>query len=223
MAAPAKYIVHEKRRFVYMVMPKVACTSIKVALAPLFEPGADVTGSKGLDAHLFFNDAQRRGKGWQMDRTDYLRSPADYRDFFRFAFVRNPFDRLLSCWRNKLHKPHYEGWRRLKDGPIYFGMPFPEFVEAVAGIPDEAANPHYRSQGFTLSHEGALLPDFVGRFESLGEDWSAVAGRIGAPPLPHMVKNLGGDTGYRAHYDARTRRLAEERFAEDLRLLGYSF
>jgi hypothetical protein len=39
MTLSPAYIVHDERRFVYFVTPKVACSSVKTALAPLFNFG----------------------------------------------------------------------------------------------------------------------------------------------------------------------------------------
>ncbi len=59
-------------------------------------------------------------------------------------------------------------------------MTFPEFVRAVAQIPNEEANPHFRSQHVAVANDG-FIPDFVGRFERLGEDFALVADKIGSP------------------------------------------
>lgn len=223
-----KYIVSEEHRFVYCVLQKVACSSVKTALAPLFGiVGEGVEYEKVTERiHKVFNASphqvykNRLVKG--LRRGEYL-------DYFIFAFVRNPFDRLVSCHSEKLAHPNSAGFRNYRFGNVelYRGMPFAEFVEAVHRIPDEEANPHFCSQHVTLLRpNGKLIPDFVGRFERLEEDFAYVAEEIGAPHivLPHRLRSRSRQgSHYHEFYDRHTRKLVEERFERDLELFDYSF
>ena len=86
----SKYIVSDEHRFVHFVVQKVACTSIKTALAPLFGIETTRAEARREDAnprfiiHRLFQDS-----GYQIDRDELLASPR-YDDYFKFAFVRNP-------------------------------------------------------------------------------------------------------------------------------------
>lgn len=72
------------------MVQKVACTSIKMALAPLFGIDTDRAKARQEDAnprfiiHRIFQDS-----GCQIGRDELLASPR-YDDYFKFAFVRNP-------------------------------------------------------------------------------------------------------------------------------------
>jgi hypothetical protein len=108
-------------------------------------------------------------------------------------------------------------------------MPFVEFVEAVCRIPDEDANPHFRSQYRTICGEGengaVVLADFVGHFETLERDFAYVAERIGAPhlKLPHKLRSKSGAGSYRDYYNDRLKDLVYRRFRRDVEIFGYSF
>lgn len=212
--------VSGEHRFVYFEVPKAACTSIKAALLPLF-PGVEPDGDplhKGVIHRAF------EGSPYQV-RTAKLLEERGYRDFYKFSFVRNPWDRLFSCYRSKvknrrgvwLTETSYSG------GQLYPNMPFREFVEVVCRTPDEEANPHFRSQAaFLFSPKRDLLPDFVGRFENLAEDFREVAERIGVDlELPHANPSRPAD--YRRAYGPGLARTVEERYREDVDLFDYSF
>ena len=106
-------------------------------------------------------------------------------------------------------------------------MPFAEFVEAVSEIPDEEADPHFCSQYPTVCDpEGRIMADFVGRFESLREDFAVVSQKIGAPALelPHRLKSWSRESRpYTAFYDERLRKLVAERYERDIETFGYSY
>jgi hypothetical protein len=232
----SKYIVHDGRKFVYIVIQKVACSSVKAALLPLFSvddsPYWDTTpsGERILRVHMLFDASP-----YQINTKQFLEGlGGKYRDHFKFAFVRNPWDRLVSCHSEKVATvPKSPEFRRADLNPrgeedrFYPGMPFGDFVEAVHAIPDEDANPHFRSQHMTVCCPGGrVMADFVGRFENLREDFAVVAEKIGAPglELPHQLKSPNRKSRpYTDFYNERLKKLVHERYEKDVETFGYSF
>src|SRR5215468_5087192 len=173
-------ILLEPYRAVYVEIPKVAFTSIKTALAEILGISLRSTGG---DPHRL---------GWPTAEISSSHSAPLFPGLFAFAFVRNPWDRLVSCYRDKI--------RGEVDGYTYFtirpgvanclarfdafvpGMSFSDFVAAVSSIPDEEADAHFRSQHtFLANDEGKISVDFLGRFERLADDFRLVQKRIGLP------------------------------------------
>lgn len=74
-------LICPKLRVAYVPVPKVACRSIKTALAPIF--GVRVIPNI-------------HGSNWE--RVRELSRVQTMSSYFRFAFVRNPWDRLVSCY-----------------------------------------------------------------------------------------------------------------------------
>lgn len=104
-------------------------------------------------------------------------------------------------------------------------MPFDEFVRTVHAIPDKEANSHFRSQHVSLlGPDGRLMPDFVGRFENLREDFAQAGGEIGTPEidLPHILRSERRPD-YRELYNGDTAVLAAQRYEKDAELFGYAF
>jgi hypothetical protein len=228
------YIVSHEHRFVYFIVPKVACSSIKTALTPLFDLDAS-------DEELIREDGREDGIPREVHR--FFRAPhhsipkarllkglqkGRYEGYFKFAFVRNPWDRLLSCYLQKL-TPGGQGLNRYDYGGVelQYGMPFAEFVAAVYQIPDEVADRHFRSQHITVcGPDDAILADFVGRFENLEADFAHVVRKIGASDLdlPHLLPSPSrGARSYRDFYDDETAGRVAERFRKDAEIFGYSF
>jgi hypothetical protein len=153
---------------VYVEVPKVACSSIKIVLAGLV--GVDLRAVGGNPHEAVFPEAP-----------DPIPGPKACPGMFSFAFVRNPWDRLVSCYRDKIlgQAPDFTGFhpaRQVAYSLARFdvfkaGMPFEGFVEAVSDIPDVDADGPFRSQHtFVSNGSGDIVLDFVGRFESLQSD-----------------------------------------------------
>src|SRR5215211_872991 len=100
---PSKYIVSDEHRFVYFVVQKVACSSIKTALLPLFDfdvEWSELVRKDGTTAvHRLFADSSHELPG---EKFIAGLAAGRYDDFFNFAFVRNLWDRLVSCYLQKL-------------------------------------------------------------------------------------------------------------------------
>lgn len=192
---------------VYVPIPKVANRSMKAAIMTVTHPG-------------YTGDPHRAG--WRTVRAHSLHRERR----FRFAFVRNPLDRLFSLYSQKivyyareLGKPNLF-WRY---GDVFSAdMGFEAFVEAVVAIPDPIADRHFRSQHVSLYHRDRLLVDTVGRFETLTEDWDRLRASVDPrlPALPHY--NPSRHAAYQTAYTRRTATLAADRYARDLRCFGYA-
>jgi chondroitin 4-sulfotransferase 11 len=229
-----RYIISDEHRFVYLAIPKVASTSMLNSLLPFFDLGLDSESLENLKngiplrrAHVKYSRSR-----YQINKAAFLSRMADrqYDRYFKFTFVRNPWDRLLSCYMSKVVRSG-TGMPMGKYGNVTLrrDMSFQEFAEAVCLIPDEEANPHFRSQHIFVCDEGAdknVLADFVGRFENLEEDFEIVTKRIGIDArLPHAANtsSIRGSRSYRDFYDEKLARMVGERYREDVEIFGYSF
>ena len=207
-------------RSIYLYIPKVACSSMKKICVKILGLTAD--------------------QGEEIEEIHRVRFPAapkfkihkHYQHYFKFAFVRNPWDRLVSCYRDKVRFDSGHVYERyVNDFDDYFAkmgvtrsnLSFTDFVELVSEISDENADAHFRSQSWFLhDSKGNLLPNFVGRFENLKEDFEKVANTLNlALKIPHLRKT--SHAAYTEWYNERTRALITRRYANDIRLFDYTY
>jgi hypothetical protein len=242
----AKYIVSDEYRFVYFAIPKVASSSILSSLLPFFDYfEVNEKAIKGLtqESMLIDHKGQPIGGPHTGAHKLFSRSPFQinkelllggmdnvYHNYFKFTFVRNPWDRLLSCYMSKVVPERFAGsFKTYSNVAFRDDMSFQEFAEAVCLIPDEEANIHFCSQHvFVCSRASGknVLADFVGRFENLEEDFEIVTKRIGIDAqLPHAAdtSSTRGSRSYRDFYDEKLARMVGERYREDVEIFGYSF
>jgi len=167
------YVAHqnillEDYKAIYIPIPKVACSSLEQLCAELL--GMEIP-THDIEEEIHLLDFPYAKKYKIKDH---------YADYFKFAFVRNPWSRLVSCYNDKIN---YEGghvYERydnsfinyLKKMKVFSGdMSFDRFVEVICDIPDEYAEAHFRSQHqFVMDERGNILTDFIGRFERLQSD-----------------------------------------------------
>ena len=212
------FVVIPDLKIAFGRVPKVANSSIKAALARHVEHDPD--GPVKPTRDLFWTD--------HTDGRTMMLSPADAArtldGFFVFAFTRNPFDRLVSCYNNKIVES-----KVLPDGFARLGfdktMTFDAFASKVAGIDDNHADIHFQSQTSMLTVGGRIIPAFIGRFENLADDWR----ELDAALMNHADIRLGhlekrnyrrGSTSDLSEYYAsnETFALVRQRYADDFRL-----
>ena len=202
----AEKIVSHRRRYLWICVPKAASRSMIAALRAA-DPGARLIRNRTLD--------------------QVLAAHPEARDYFRFAFLRDPVARSLSFWADKHRLAGTDrDNRRWFIDPWYglsTGMGFEAFcrwLETPFGS-DAFADRHWLSQHCQLRDGDGRLPEFLGRYERLDADWRAVCDRLGLPfrALPRLNPRPEGCEA--APPDADTAALLRRRYAEDFRVGGY--
>lgn len=153
----------------------------------------------------------------------------DYNDYFKFAFVRNPWDRLVS-WYSMIVQFSQGKPRHTLNGLWQYALntasSFEEFIlhctEAVEDN-DGRKSFAYDQLTYITDDDGGVIVDFVGRYENFARDARYVLNKLGtsADTVPQMNKSVHQD--YRQYYTDRTRQLVAERYHRDIERFGYRF
>ena len=142
------------------------------------------------------------------------------RAHFKFTFVRDPFSRLASFYMDKVrNNDSARALRAYLWGVFSPGLNFSTTTRIVCQIPDALADRHFRSQHAMLLPGGKPLVDFVGRFESLPEQFEPIRQRYGLAPLRRM--NTSPDYDYRDLYTEDLVQRVARRYAGDIERFGY--
>lgn len=207
-------IVSHRHRFIFAAVPKTGTHSVRQALRE--QLGDEDVEQVGLfvDKRFPWEDlaAIRHGHLSLRQVRPHLGEEA-FNGYFKFAFVRNPFDRFVSYCAFMLRGGD-DFQHRPQDVMRHF-----LFVE-----PPE---PHilFQSQASLLVGEDSktLLTDTVGRVEDMQGSYDAICARIGIPSRTLDRVNGSRHGGYHHYYDQALIDGVAARYAQDLELFGYTF
>jgi hypothetical protein len=137
--------------------------------------------------------------------------------YFRFAFVRNPWERLVSwyCMCMQIATPN--AFARYVRGQA---PTFADFItRATTGMGERTT---WNQLDFVADRDGNVIVDFIGRYERLADDFRVVKERLRlTADLPHT--NRSSHTSYRDYYTAETRAIVADRYSRDISRFGYRF
>jgi hypothetical protein len=239
----ADYLVNHERKLIYCPIAKVACSSIKrwfLALA-----GEQIPDDTSI------HKAARRHRLREHSAITALQSLRDPR-YFKFAFVRNPWSRLVSAYLNKFLRVNSCSTRFAeemsrgsppRDEKGLVQVTFAQFVQHLAASKPARYDIHWRPQYLYLT--GHCF-DFVGRFERLSDDFADLQQKLGtSAPLarckttryaaenqqmeivadlkPSELVARGPLPDYRWFYTPALRELARQIYEPDIRLGNYEF
>jgi len=182
-----------RTRSIFIHVPKAAGTSVSIALY-----GYSV-------GHASIKDRYE---------TDYETT----RDYFKFAFVRDPLDRLVSTFSFLKSGGMHIRDRQFAD-QYARDVDFPTFVRNLQE--DEVMQQHHLllpQMHFIATPNKCVLVNFIGRYENMEKDFATITEIIGAKAeLPHKNKSATTDVSM----GEETRRLIRDIYEVDYTWLSY--
>lgn len=150
---------------------------------------------------------------------DYL-GEEQFNRVFKFAFVRNPWDKVVShyCYRYQTNQTQlksrnigFKEWIMLtycRKDPNHLDFPR-MFLPQLDWICDEKGN---------------VIIDYIGRFENIQHDFNKICDRIDIKRklLPHKNKTKR-KRDYRLYYDEESNEIISKYFKKDIEYFNYTF
>ena len=182
-------------KFIFLHIPKTGGTSIEKYIKPYcFRVGHHHLPAKRMEKRL---------------------GPQKFNQYFKFTFVRNPWDKYVSEYKWYTNKKFR--WPRKREKKFYRKMTFKEFLKKFD--PDDA--PHAFSYSQMIGDFKNF--DFIGRFESIEEDFREICHSTGMPKCrlkhEHQIKG----PHYTEYYDDEAKQIVAEKYARDIEYFGYEF
>ncbi|WP_084212695.1 sulfotransferase family 2 domain-containing protein [Thalassobacter sp. 16PALIMAR09] len=196
-------MIYTKHRTIFIHIPKTGGSSIGRALKPhrdlktvLIRRANKTLKSMRLSYRV--NSINEGGHPSAIEHREVLGD--EYFNYFSFSIVSNPFDWTLSYY-NYFH-------RRNTPEPLSFQ----EYLKVMPPKPQSE---------YILDARGNIMVSYVGRFETINEDFRAISRKMHLnAELPHVnsIKNLNLNTGH----NKETRKLVQEKYQLDFKIFNYS-
>jgi hypothetical protein len=197
-------LISDSKRFVFVHIQKTAGTSLGIFLKESVE------------------DLKSCGK----KHTPLRELEERYDSYFKFCFVRNPFDRLVSWYAMIERLRHASEKTEVQRQVLDRAKSFSDFILNCEEITSRSGwKPFkYNQIDYITDRNGIVAVDYIGRFETLEKDIAEIREILGIAKdraFPHI--NRSDHKNYRDYYDSLTKKVVEERFARDLEYFGYAF
>ena len=212
-------MISHRYKCIFVEVPKTGSTSIKTIIGSPLKPHQNIWQIKYEMENYWTHYG---GVANRILQSIYLFLPRKRREeigirqfnsYFKFGFVRNPWDRTVSLYERR------EGLN-MRDR-----MSFEEFVNWIGYSSSTCIHPvpHRNQLDWFVDPHGNVVVDFIGKFESLQEDWAFVCKKTGIEKqLPHKNRNPR-EKHYTEYYTSSTRNIVADKFKIDIEYFGYKF
>lgn len=201
------------QQIIFMLIPKAANTSIKHSVLRALGVKADYPRLNHA-----VNQALQIGRVIKVSKMQ----AQSMVECYKLAFVRHPYERLLSLYADKLApgRPFHE---RFRDYGLTPGVTMDELVDVVCSLKDRESDQHWRSQAYELFAGCQQVPNRIWKTEELPHAWREVQlvcqrRHLFLPNLPVLNAT---NNARRPRLSVRQMIRLEERYADDFQLLGY--
>jgi hypothetical protein len=146
-----------------------------------------------------------------------------FNEYYKFAFVRNPWDRLYSAYRYLKAGGWNDEDKQWAETHLSRFSSFNEFVRH--WLTKENINKHkhfWPQRRFICDSRNRLLIDYLAYFETLHEDYDVIKSRLQIDTEIGRHNVNPGET-YKEAYDYKSKMIVADVYSEDIALFGYDF
>jgi hypothetical protein len=161
--------------------------------------------NNSLDDHRLTN----KKLSFEKKRILFAEIAHDWHDYFKFTFIRNKYDLLVSHW-------HYDN-AKLK-------VSFSDFIKKVV-IPSKGSYDYCIDQYYLTHMEEGKVFNFIGRYDTFKHDLRTVMGMLDIKKYDDSVRLNVGTYDHKKHfstyYDRETADLVYQKFQREIDHFGF--
>jgi hypothetical protein len=204
--------ISHKHKFVFIAPPKTASSSVRKSLNPF----SDIRSCGDVSSSLYYHVKPEKLKKYFEDKN------WNWDEYYKFAFVRNPWSRCVSKWEYRRRVAFGE---TNSSNQVKLAITSRNLINKCGTFEgmirqNNAGEPQHH---WLFDDTGRKSVNFIGKLENLQEDFNTICDKIGIPhqQLPH--KNATKHKHYTEYYDEETKQIVEEKYAKDIEYFGYEF
>ncbi len=140
-------------------------------------------------------------------------SKKEYKNYYKFSFVRNPWARLFSWYRNVMKDESHRQAYNIKD----LEYPFLKFLQ------EKVHHSTFSQWHFITNKKGDIPLDFIGRFENLQDDFNIVCNELNIDDtiLPKLLFRQYDH--YTNHYTPETIDFINKNYKKEIDYFKFEF
>jgi hypothetical protein len=182
------------------------------------------TGGVSISKTLFGNYTDHADIDWYLEHYH----GTTVKRYFKFAFVRNPWDRLHSAYFFLKKGGMYKVDAEFYEKHLSYLSSFEEFVMEWLNNKTVESFIHFVPQYKFITSIGdreKIVVDFIGRFEQLEEDFHQVCKILKFKNIQLLKENIthNGHKKYFQSYSKEMKDKVQELYQRDIELFKYSF
>ena len=214
-------MISHKHKFIFFHIPKAAGTSVIGAFRNAIKEDV-VLNDRNRDLMLFLKEH------WNIKFPNHLHASKlklymnekNFEEYFKFSFVRNPWDKLVSIYFYTKQKESHI----VKKNPSVLTA----FNRNILSSPDFESWIKSRQFGelqsdYLYDADGELLVDFIGKTEQVEEDFKKILQRLKLTHIQMELKNPSNHKDYQDYYSAESQEIVHEHYLTDIENFNYSF
>ena len=220
-------IVIPEKKVIYTVVPKAANSMIKYCLWEACGSPIEIIGIHSI-SHQSGGPARRVSDISNRELANMIKSE----DWYKFSFVRNPYSRLISAYKDKIlgmgirknTKPFLKkiNWKGNEPPTI------DEFIRTICQQNADSMDWHWMPQNRLLMKE-IIKYDFIGKLEDFNADMESVLTELNVPAEKArelLAKSINASIDKvkdPIEISESSARMFYEYFKEDFELFGYDY
>ena len=203
-------IINHKRKFVFVCVPKTGSTTL----------------SKYFKRTGEFDEP--KDHPWLTEKYHYpiskIQQEEDVKDYYKFAYHRNPFDRLVSSWIDFTQAKGHQSW---SDKLTKQFKSWEDFAKNF--VDTEWANEiHFQPTTYYTHVDGVQAVDHIARYEDFNSETKHILTSVGIKyhqgDFGHRFRQTSRERDYRKYYkDDATIENVSKHFMTDLETFGDKF
>ena len=205
-------MISHSKKFVFVHIPKTAGTSITNVL----DSYCEIKPNHNVNSPFYYHASVIELKNF------FNKMEWDWDDYFKFTFVRNPWDRLVSYY--EFSKQRYERLKKLEllSNDLIcknFGENVKSFEDFILNLETYAPN----SDSYYYSINGTKELNYVGKVDTIQHDFDYVCKIIGIPTTTLPRLQSSNRKHYTKYYNEFSKKIVSDRFSDDIEMFGHIF
>lgn len=220
------YVSH-KSKIIFLAVPKTASASIRSSLINFCGESERAVSDNlaNYDDHVTPGIIK---KALNKDEDSHK-----WKDYFKFAFVRNPWDREISLYNYRIKtievfkKMGFKNLTPMQKSFFNFNKRFikqhPTFESAIKNYIGQKDTFHSPMHKWTHDKDMNQIVDFIGKLENINQDFHNICFLNGLPQKRLKKTNQTKHDHYSSYYTDETREIVKNLYKKDIELFDYHF